>query len=579
MDVLSCSNVNSVDVLVVGGGPVGLAAALWFAKRGYNIVLLEHSCEVKTVNKRSFNERHHQVGLNAQTLGFIKDLDVVVWGEIKRKGCPDNDWVNVPIYILQNTFVKEILNYPNAIILFDTKIESLTCPDPKNNCRVTLVTSDIKVTSISPKIVVIADGQHGEKGTARQFFGFSSACKVQLSTYGIVGMTERNLPYDKGSVCLKSYSSNDYINQNYPNLGKMHIRLLGNMKERYIALGLVDNENTEDFKNLNASQIKSLLVEAYNEKRDRTMSEPEITEDDFSNYSKTPIPIVLDYRKETIKLLEGSSTIVSIEGDAARKTTFFSGSLLNSGYKALQIFFDFCRENKCTVFDSCEDIGFLNIDQKLLEKDQACLHISLELLIKGITYIGNEQKRSINRKMSILTLSSQDPLIYSISPEQGEAPWFIHIDGRNLISEGDRPPTVTFEWPSLLKQKFPSTNKLMIYSSKSIGVKVPKNAEGEVKITFVRNDGKITISPVKFIVTKIKESPTITNVRKEGDWLCIDGRNFKIPVYVTINGEKSKAYCNSSNSLIVTPERKLEGHVKFVVDTPNGSSQPFEIFL
>ena len=123
MDVLSCSDVNSIDVLIVGGGPVGLATLLWFAKRNYNVVLVEQFCEVKTLNKRAFNERHHQVGLNAQTLSFIKDLDIIVWGEVRRKGCPDSDWINIPIYILQNIFIREIKNYSNAKILFDTKIE------------------------------------------------------------------------------------------------------------------------------------------------------------------------------------------------------------------------------------------------------------------------------------------------------------------------------------------------------------------------------------------------------------------------------------------------------------------------
>ena len=61
-----------------------------------------------------------------------------------------------------------------------------------------------------------------------------------------------------------------------------------------------------------------------------------MTEKDFSEYSKEAVHIVLDYRKETIKLFEGSTTIVSVEGDAARKTTFFSGSGLTTGFEALQ---------------------------------------------------------------------------------------------------------------------------------------------------------------------------------------------------------------------------------------------------
>lgn len=575
MNQLSWSNVNNIDVLIIGGGPVGLATALWFVKRNYNVVLIEQYGEIKSSSKRAFNERRQQVGLNSESLSFLKDLDVIVWGEIKRKGCPDEDWINISIYILQNILIKEIRNYKNVIVLFNTMIESVNCTNPKNNCR-TILISDMSIIGISPKIIVIADGRHDDKGTARQFFGFSAASKVQLSTYGIVGMTEKILNDEKGSICLKNYSSNNYISEIRPDLGSMYIRLLGNMKERYIALGLGDNQNLENFKNLNSPQIKILLVEAYNLKRDKAMGEPEIVENDFSDFSKTPIPIILDYRKETIKLLEGSSTIVSIEGDAARKTTFFSGSGLNSGYKALQKLFNFCHENKSLIFDQAGNQDnpnyLLTIDQKLLEKDQDCMHISLELLIKGINYIGHKDE---GQRKGILGLSSDDPNIYSISPEEGEVPWFIHINGDNLVSEGGRAPTCTFEWNNGIS----STSNVIVYSSKMIGVKVSKNAENDVTIILNRQDGKNAISPVKFNVSKIVDIPEIIDIRKENEWLCVDGKNFKIPVFVTISDsqgeQKVKAYCNSINSLHLTHTDNLKGEISFIVHTPNGSSNKF----
>jgi hypothetical protein len=586
MNDLSWSNVNNIDVLVIGAGPVGLATTLWFAKRNYNVVLIEQYGEIKTSLKKAFNERHQQVGLNLESLNFIKDLDVVVWGEIKKRGCPDDDWINIPIYIIQNVFMKEIRSYGNVMTLFNTVFESTNCPNPKDNCRIVLVHDDAvlptSIIAVSPKIVIIVDGKHDDRGTARQFFGFASASKVQLSTYGIIGMTDRSINDEKGSTCLKNYSSNNHVSSIIPELGSMYIRLLGNMKERYIALGLGDNQNTDKFKNLNGFQIKNLLVEAYNLKRDTTMGELEITENDFTEYSRTPIPIILDYRKETIKLLEGSSTIVSIEGDAARKTTFFSGSGLNSGYKALQKLFDFCHENKDLIFGKQEDPNYLlTIDQKLLEKDQDCMHISLELLIKGINYIGRNDENKKRRK-GMLTLSSDDPVIDSISPDQGEVPWFIHIKGKNLVSEGGKPPVCTFEWNGGDELRNSSSNNIIVYNSGMVGVKIPKNAEGAVTISLNRYDGKYATSPIKFTVTKVVDIPEITSVYKEDEWLCIDGNNFKIPVYVTIlDGIKEhriKAYSNSTNSLII-PSTDLKGEISFVVDTSNGTSNKYTIIL
>lgn len=584
MNELSSSTINAIDVLIVGAGPIGLAASLWFCKKNYSVILIEQYTNVKTSTKRAFNERHQQVGLNPDSLNFIKNLDVTIWGEIKRKGCNDTDWINIPLYILQNIFFKEIRNYKNVTTLFDIRVESVYCTDSKENCRIVLVSNDI-LYGVSPKFIIIADGKHDDKGTANKFFNFSVASKVNLSTYGIVGMIERNVDNKKSSICLKNYSYNSYVSELIPDLGAMYVRLLGNMKERYIALGLGDYNNTEKFKTLNSNQIRSLLIEAYNRLRDKTMGELEIKETDFSDYSKTPISIVLDYRKETIKFFEGSSTIVSVEGDAARKTTFFSGSGLNTGYKALQKTFDFCHNNENCIFrknnelsdgrsrENVNDFNYILIDQTLLKKDQECTHISLELLTKGINYIGynNHLITSDNQ------LSDTDPVIYSISPNEGEIPWFIHINGDNLVSQGSKSSCV-LEWDGTIYQ----TEKIIIYNNQMIGVKIPKNAKNLVSITIRRFDGKSAISPIKYKIIEITEKPEIINVHKKDGWLCIEGKNFKAPLFVTVKStqieEKIKAYCNSPTSLIFTPTSDLFGNISFIVDTPNGSSNEFKDF-
>lgn len=584
MNELSCSNINNIDILVIGAGPVGLTTALWFAKHNYNTVLIEQYSEIKKPTKRPFNERHQQIGLDPDSLNFIKDLDVVVWGEIKLRGCPDEDWINIPIYTLQNILLKELRNHIKVTILFDTLIESVIRYHPESNCRLVMTrnTSDTLIYGISPKLIVVADGKHDDSGTAKQFFNFSPACKVHLSTYGIVGLIERNISDDGGSICLKNYSSDFYVSDNYKEIGPMYIRLLGSMKERYIALGLGDNNNVEEFKSLNPIQIKELLIESYNRMRDITMGEPEIDESGLTIFSNTPIPIFLDYRKETIKLLEGSSTIVSIEGDAARKTTFFSGSGLNSGYKALSKLFKFCQENNFFVLNkSANPNHILTIDQKLLEKDRECMHISLELLIKGKSYIGNKNQYRLSPNTPIPLSSSQSsisfrefPVIHSISPNKGEVPWFIQINGNNLIGTGGKSPTCILEW---MNGSF-STDNVIVYDSNTVGVKIPRQAEGAVSIKLKRYDGEIAVSPEHFLVMTITKVPVITDVYREDTWLRIEGKYFKKPSHVIIdNTETIKAYCNSVNSLIFTPNNQLVGKVNLVVQTDNGLSQEYII--
>ena len=52
MGDLFCSQMNTIDVLVIGAGPIGLIAALWFGKRSYRTVLIEQYAENKTSGKR-----------------------------------------------------------------------------------------------------------------------------------------------------------------------------------------------------------------------------------------------------------------------------------------------------------------------------------------------------------------------------------------------------------------------------------------------------------------------------------------------------------------------------------------------
>ena len=229
------------------------------------------------ITKGVFNERHQQIGLNPTSLKFIKSLDIAVWGEINRKGCMNDDWINIPIYILQNLLMKEIKKY-NVKICFDTKIESVTCQrrifdtsfNPKSNCRVLMIKED-KVIGVLPKLVVIANGRHDDKDTSKLFFDFPSASKVHLCTCGIMGMIVREMNEEKAAVCLRNYSSAEYTSDINKEVGMMHVRLLGNMKERYILLGIAKDHHLANFMTLDKNSIRLLLVEAYNKLRDKNM--------------------------------------------------------------------------------------------------------------------------------------------------------------------------------------------------------------------------------------------------------------------------------------------------------------------
>ena len=168
MEELSYGQINNIDVLVIGAGPIGLVTALWFAKRGYKIVLIEQYSENKSytqgrnsvvslnevpmsLRKKAFNERHQQVGLNPNSLKFLKDLDIVIWGEINKMGSEDGNWVNIPIYLLQNILHREIKNYENVHVLFNTIIDSVTCIDPKLNCRISMTMNNERIYGIYPR--------------------------------------------------------------------------------------------------------------------------------------------------------------------------------------------------------------------------------------------------------------------------------------------------------------------------------------------------------------------------------------------------------------------------------------------
>jgi len=365
-------DINKIDVLIVGAGPVGLLAGEWFGNHEYKVVIIEKYSDCE------FIERHQQVGLDPISLNLIREINKDIHNRIIAEGCEKDGWINIPIYTLQQIYYDQIKKYNNITILFNSRIEAVTCPYSKNNARVT-VTQQNKLYGFYPELVVICDGRHDDKGVAKNHFNFPSASKVNLSSYGIIGMLQRK--NKKITVCLKNYSSDTYKTE----YGNMNVRLLGSYQERYIALGVCENTYIDIFKKLSSQQIYDLLKKTYIHLKDP--EEPEF--DEFTEYSKTPIGIVLDYRKETIKILEGSNTVVSVEGDAARKTTFFSGSGLNSAYQAINELFKFSNNNKHLIFNSQE---LLLLDQKLLEKDKAVMDISLNLLKKGISYLTDKKE-------------------------------------------------------------------------------------------------------------------------------------------------------------------------------------------
>ncbi len=370
---------HPVDVLIIGAGPVGLAAALWFVQKDYQVVIVEQYSEVAASGKRSFNARHQQVGLDPTSLAFLEKINPDVRKEINKYGCPHDDWINISIFRLQNILYDQLKQHSNVMTLFDSRVASVITPESTQNANVIVSQGKSSLFVLCPELVVICDGHHDGSGTAKRFFNFSPASRVTLSSSGIIGMIQR--PDHPGTTCLANFNSDCHPTS----IGPMHVRLLGSLQERYIALGAADEVTRNTLDKLTPSEIVELLKTAYLELKDS--HEPEFT--GFTEVSKSPIHIVLDYRKETIKLLEGSNTFVSVEGDAARKTTFFSGSGLNSGYKGLDRLLNFCHQHSHLVF---QNTNLLYVDEILLEKDRESLEISLELLKKGIKFILTPQQ-------------------------------------------------------------------------------------------------------------------------------------------------------------------------------------------
>src|SRR5881409_825340 len=112
---LLTSPMNKTDVLIVGAGPIALAASNFFAKKGKSVVIIEKLNDVKTATQRSFMDRHHQIGLNPESLAFLKNLDIVVWGQIDSQSCSDGNWKNLPIFMIQQILFKALKNYSDRV--------------------------------------------------------------------------------------------------------------------------------------------------------------------------------------------------------------------------------------------------------------------------------------------------------------------------------------------------------------------------------------------------------------------------------------------------------------------------------
>lgn len=371
-------SLRKCDILVIGGGPVGLVSALWFAKRNYQIICIEQYQKRKTKSGKSFNERHQQVGLNKDSLEFLREIDEDVYRKITEQGCKDGDWINIPIYVCQNILYEKVRKYRNCKIIFSSKIVKVKAVNPTKNCQIFIEAINRGLIECHPKIIIIADGKE-VGGVAETYFNFPSAYNFKYSTYGIVGMISRKtFPL----ICLKNVSTNNYRSQLHPEIGPLYFRLLGSYQERYIALGITQLAVKQRFHQLSPSEIEQLLLEAYN--KFKMTTEPNLNK--LTQYSNQPIQIMLGYRQQTIKIFENSNTLVTIQGDAARKTSFFSGTALNTGYKSLKEFFQFCQSSHQIIFSY---ISLSEISTAITNQNQKCHHISNEFIIEGYPYFSS----------------------------------------------------------------------------------------------------------------------------------------------------------------------------------------------
>ncbi|KAH0619534.1 hypothetical protein JD844_000232 [Phrynosoma platyrhinos] len=197
-----------------------------------------------------------------------------------------------------------------------------------------------------PKIIILADGSCGESST---ILGISPEYTVEsCNAYGANAVIERpdqrqvptpeirahNLYFD-----LSAYGMDMSVLRKESPVPGFHLKIYGTFRHRYLALACPasDSKIVRFLRHtLNSTIMKNIFHQSFNAYK--LDIEPRVNELTLHHIqcSDRLFEIMLSHRRVTAALIEGSNTVVTIEGEAARVLNFDTGCGVNLGLRGLE---------------------------------------------------------------------------------------------------------------------------------------------------------------------------------------------------------------------------------------------------
>ncbi|XP_042293701.1 uncharacterized protein LOC121914377 [Sceloporus undulatus] len=321
-------------VLVVGAGPVGLSAALVALASGKvrEVTLLEER------PREALLCRPQQVSLEPRSLRFLRRLGLDLRrleGAWHQQRC-----FSTRLGALQEQLLRLLLRRSRK----SQSSSSRLCLRLGTKFSEEFI--KMNFTPNWPNIIIVADGSCGESST---ILGISPEYTVEsCNAYGANAVIERpdqrqvptpeirahNLYFD-----LSAYGMDmSALRKESPAPG-FHLKIYGTFRNRYLALACPasDSKIVRFLRHtLNSAIMKNIFHQAFNAyKMD---IEPRVNELTLHRIqcSDRLFEIMLSHRRVTAALIEGSNTVVTIEGEAARVLNFDTGCGVNLGLRGLE---------------------------------------------------------------------------------------------------------------------------------------------------------------------------------------------------------------------------------------------------
>lgn len=520
--VIGCHEEALVGV-VVGAGPVGLAAAIDLEKRGFRVYLIEKRSE------NDFASRHQFLDLNPRSQEYLSELGLAA--ELRAKSCLDDgengtQWASVSISTLQRL----LLSMFTGTRCFSSHITEIrTVHGSKAEIHVN--NSELCPSPMLPDVLIVADGVLHD-GTAHKA-GFDNPINTSYCQDFAVVTTLQSPHAD--APCFSETKGSAIIDG-----VELEYRRLGWPGMSY--LGLRRTDKTALVQNTIVSKAIALLL----------------NEDSTGH----PVNISVSFRESVVRML--GRTMVTVQGDSARRAHFFTGRGLNSGFEGLRIFFQYCKVT--------------DVELALLEKiNSESLMVSEEVFKSGCNH-------GSDRYWIVSEPQAAPPKLSQCSPVKSSAPRWVQLSGSNLHQ--NRSFNVWMNGICLDSDKFP-------YSSDQVGFLLPSDSPiGLIDIKVETTYG--VSNSLSFEVVSFSGSdtaalvPVVTVIRTRGfapaflyvsgEHLCDMGSVVTKSVFVHHSGqshysEGNVCYDNGSMGIYLPPFP--DGDVKITLETAYGKSNPW----